>query len=245
MSTLGFNQLHHCRAHMRRSRGLLRSLRALPAVHELTFTREDSLGIVHTNHVTGAVLLWRAPAQTTMLPGKLPFGHEWWGGFNRRFCQLLDGACALGSSAGNIQLKRTGNKAIPSFLTGQQGCKASMSLSCGSFKRIVSFFPAWTENQEINLTFSQKLNQERDKSYKFVSFSDKYLVEFTATAGPSKTSRIWPVNFHSSCQSKISNWLEQNEFAAILGCHGTWASRTSYFAVCAVSPSKIQNRRTR
>lgn len=49
MATLGFNQLHHCRAHMR-SHGLSRSLRALSAVRELTFTRADSPGIVQTNH---------------------------------------------------------------------------------------------------------------------------------------------------------------------------------------------------
>lgn len=50
MAALGFNKLHHCRVHMRRSHGLSRLLHALAAVHELTFTRADSLGIVHTNH---------------------------------------------------------------------------------------------------------------------------------------------------------------------------------------------------
>lgn len=50
MATLGFNQLHHCRAHTRRSHGLSQSLCALAAVCELTFTRADSLGIVHSNH---------------------------------------------------------------------------------------------------------------------------------------------------------------------------------------------------
>lgn len=73
MKTLNFNQLHHCRLHMGGSHGLSQPLCALSAVCELTFTREDSLGIVHTNHGTegcaavkgtGAYnhMLWKVPS---------------------------------------------------------------------------------------------------------------------------------------------------------------------------------------
>lgn len=73
MATLDFNQLHHCRVHMRRSRGLSRSLRALPAVHELTFTREDSLGIVHTNHVTQGCAAVKGTGTYHRAPWKIAF----------------------------------------------------------------------------------------------------------------------------------------------------------------------------
>lgn len=73
MKTLNFNQLHLCRLNTGSSRGLSRLLRALSAVCKLTFTREDSLGIVHTNHSTegcaavkgtGAYnhILWKIPS---------------------------------------------------------------------------------------------------------------------------------------------------------------------------------------
>jgi len=75
MKILDFNQLHHCREYMRSSHGLSWSLRALPAVHELTFTREGSLGIAHANHVSEGCAAVKGTARTTVLPGKFPSGH--------------------------------------------------------------------------------------------------------------------------------------------------------------------------
>lgn len=73
MKTLDFNQLQHCRVHMRSSHGLSRSLHALRAVHELTFTREGSLGIVHTNHITEVCTAVKGTGTYHCVAWKIPF----------------------------------------------------------------------------------------------------------------------------------------------------------------------------
>lgn len=113
MKTLALHQLHHCRVQMRSSRGRSRSLRAVPAAHELTFTREGSPGIVRNNHITEGRVAVKGTG-TCSLENSL-LGTWYWGGCSR-FYKLLDGRCALVSCVDDIQVKYVGSKAIWSFL---------------------------------------------------------------------------------------------------------------------------------
>lgn len=80
--TLNFNQLHRCRLHTGSSRGLSWSLRALSAVCKLTFTREDSLGTMHTNHSTeGYAAVKGTGAYNHFLWKNSLLGKWYWGDF--------------------------------------------------------------------------------------------------------------------------------------------------------------------
>lgn len=83
--------------HIRCSRGISRSLPALPAVHELTFPREASLGIAPANHITEGCAAVRGTVAYSCVPWKIPFLELGWAQWEI----LRAGRCAVVSCADN------------------------------------------------------------------------------------------------------------------------------------------------